>query len=74
MKWVGLFGAWGGAITSRVFEAFLEFGGAPPHSGGEQITDFAPNGGEFAPNGVDFAPNGVEFLEMGGEHFQNFPK
>ena len=74
MKWVGLFGAWGGAITSRVFEAFLEFGGAPPHSGGEQIADFGvlpPTvGGTLLQN----SPNGVEFLEMGGSTsriFQN---
>ena len=39
-KMGGLFGAWGGAVTSLVFEAFLKKCAAPPHSGGEQIADF----------------------------------
>ena len=33
--WGVLFEAWGGAILSRVFEAFLKISRAPPLSGGE---------------------------------------
>ena len=33
--WGGLFYAWGGAILSLVFEAFLKFPRAPPLTGGE---------------------------------------
>ena len=36
----GLFEAWGGAILSRVFEAFLRFSRAPPLGGGEPLCDF----------------------------------